>query len=339
MPKQATVALLTISLSLAGLTLFYGFSNESLNSEQSQNNFALIESKITDEAIIPIPENIHLNLKKVLIGEKLFNDPKLSANGTISCATCHNLNLGGTDQLALSKGIHGQEGTLNAPSIFNAYFNFSQNWNGAAKDLKQQALQPLFSAHEMGNKNWDNILQYLNSDSEYQLLFKNDYALPITSESFLDALVEFEKSLTTPNSRFDQYLKGNTSALNNVELAGFQLFQSRGCISCHQGVNIGGNMFHKAGIFEPIVSATSSEPLGRYSITHNENDKGVLKVPSLRNIALTAPYFHDGSVDSLEKAIQTMGRSQLGTDFSEDEIHKIALFLNTLTGEYKNQPL
>ncbi|MDX1352129.1 MAG: cytochrome c peroxidase [Thiomicrorhabdus sp.] len=304
-----------------------------------RSDFHLIEDKFSAEPIPPIPEKVHINPSKVLIGEKLFHDSMLSSDKTISCASCHDLKKGGTDQSQFSVGVNSLKGLINTPTVFNAGFNFKQFWDGRANDLKTQAQGPLFAKHEMGNSNWHDILNYLNASKEYRLLFKRIYPMPITKETFLDALGEYGKSLITPNSRFDQYLKGDNFALNSLELEGYHLFKTRGCISCHQGVNMGGNMFQKAGIFEAISDEQSVSWDGRYTVTQDDADKGLFKVPTLRNIALTPPYFHDGSAKTLEDSVTIMGRAQLGTELSADEINKIVAFLKSLTGEYKNQPL
>ncbi|WP_198525671.1 cytochrome-c peroxidase [Thiomicrorhabdus sp. Kp2] len=333
--------ILFILFSLVSAIVYFKTSTPSNNlaSVTESNAFQLVESKLNQEAIQPIPEESTTNPTKVLIGEKLFHDPNLSSDGTISCASCHDLNKGGTDQRKLSIGVNNRKGSINTPTVFNAVFNFKQFWDGRASDLKTQAVGPLFAHHEMGNTNWNSILSYLNNSKEYRLMFKELYPHPITQESFLDALSEFGKSLTTPNSRFDKYLKGDSFALNTLELEGYQLFKNQGCISCHQGINMGGNMFQKAGIFEAISEGELGSWEGRFTITQNENDKGLFKVPTLRNIALTAPYFHDGTAETLEDSVTVMGRAQLGTELTTEEVNKIVAFLKTLTGEYKQQPL
>lgn len=284
----------------------------------------LAETLPNSDAIQPILETSNTDIQKVLLGKKLFNDRKLSNDNRVSCASCHNLNLGGTDHKALSLGANHHLTHLNTPTIFNSTFNFKQFWNGRSNGFTEQISDSLFAANQMGNTNWDELLEYLNNSKEYLLLFKDQYGLPIKSHNLLDALSEYSKSLITPNSRFDLYLKGNNFALNTYELEGYRLFKSIGCISCHQGINMGGNMFQKLGVF---------------NITDTTNDKDIYKVPTLRNIALTAPYFHDGSTKTLEAAVAKMAKLQLGTDINSEDINKITAFLNTLTGEYRGQPL
>ncbi|BCN94044.1 hypothetical protein THMIRHAM_18290 [Thiomicrorhabdus immobilis] len=325
------------------LTGYFAF-NENSKADGKQptyisQEFEILEKQQTENLIQPIPESLPLNSQKVILGEKLFADKNLSATKTISCSSCHNLALGGTDQKAVSTGIHNRLGTINAPTVFNSGFNFVQFWDGRAPDLATQAVSPLFNENEMGNTNWESIISYLNKDNEYRTLFQNAYASPATPKALLDSLSEYQKSLITPNSKLDQYLKGDHSALNTLELEGYQLFINRGCISCHQGINMGGNLYQKAGVFKELSTTKTGDWDGRYKITKNIQDKGVFKVPSLRNIELTAPYFHDGSAKTLKAAVESMAKSQLGTELTEQESYKIVTFLKALTGEYKKHPL
>lgn len=293
--------------------------------------------KWTTEPILPIPQETRLDKRKVALGEKLFNDPRLSQNNEIACANCHNFKLGGTDQTARSVGLKGQIGAVNSPTVFNATFNFKQFWDGRAETLEAQIDGPTHAANEMGS-NWPDIVGKLRQAPEYTSAFAALYPAGIEADSIKDAIATFERSLTTPDSRFDQYLRGNQNALTKEEKDGYQLFKAYGCISCHQGVNIGGNMFQKFGVmgdyFRDRGNITPAD-YGRFNVTHNEADKFVFKVPSLRNVALTAPYFHDGSAPRLEEAVFVMGRYQLGRELTPDEIASLVKFLKTLTGEYK----
>lgn len=328
---------------VTAFTVYYAFNAVSQadgkKTSYISQEFERLEKQQTKELIQPIPESLPLNLQKVILGEKLFHDTNLSSTKTISCASCHDLALGGTDQKTFSIGIHNRVGTINTPTVFNSGFNFAQFWDGRAPDLETQAVSPLFNDHEMGNTNWESIIDYVNENNEYRILFKNLYNTAVTPTAILESLAEYQKSLITPNSKFDQYLKGNHVALNTLELEGYQLFINRGCISCHQGINMGGNLFQKAGVFEELSTTENGDWEGRYKITKNINDKGVFKVPTLRNIELTAPYFHDGSAKTLKSAVETMAKSQLGTELTEQESYKIVAYLKTLTGEYKKHPL
>ena len=278
-------------------------------------------------SISPIPEKIKYDKQKATLGAKLFNDKRLSKDNTISCATCHNLNEGGDDNLAVSKGINGKKGSINAPTVLNAVFNFRQFWDGRVATLKEQAAGPIEDPHEMGSS-MEDIVKKLEK-TEYKELFDKTYKTGITKNNLLDAIAEFEKTLITPNSAFDRYLKGQKSALKKNELEGFELFKSKGCISCHNGVNIGGNLYSKFGVMQDASSAN----LGRYNVTKKEKDKYYFKVPTLRNIDLTAPYFHDARTSSLKEAVKIMALYQLGRPISSDEVDKIVSFLKTLTAK------
>jgi len=262
-----------------------------------------------------------VDAKKVQLGKKLFFDPILSKDGTISCATCHDLQNGGDDGLKFSFGIGGQEGNINSPTVYNAVFNFRQFWNGRAKDLKEQAKGPIENPVEMGHT-LSAAVETLNQNKMYFENFNEVYADGITKDNIVDAIAEFEKTLITPNSPFDRYLKGDKKAISQKAKEGYLLFESKGCILCHHGVNIGGNFYNKFGIYEDA----GSRRLGRYSITKREEDKHVFKVPSLRNIALTSPYMHDGRVTTLKEAVELMTRIQLGRHMEQGDTEAIGAF-------------
>jgi cytochrome c peroxidase len=279
------------------------------------------------EPISPIPQAIAYDKRKAELGKKLFFDPILSKDGTVACATCHILSEGGDDNRAFSPGIDGQKGCRNSPTVFNAVFNYTQFWDSRAKDLKAQAAGPIENPVEMGN-NFENLIKVLNK-SPYKEEFKKIYKKGITKESITDAIAEFEKALITPNCAFDRYLRGKKDAISEKQKEGYELFKSKGCVSCHHGINIGGNLSNRFGIFGDI----SSNDLGRYDITKKEKDRYFFKVPSLRNIALTSPYFHDGRTESLSVAVDLMAKVQLGKKLKSDEIEKIVSFLESLNGE------
>ncbi|MEP6848265.1 MAG: cytochrome-c peroxidase, partial [Acidobacteriota bacterium] len=288
------------------------------------------------EPITPIPTEISLDAAKVALGEKLFNDPQLSHDNTVSCASCHSMTLGGTDQKAHSTGINGQAGGINAPTVFNSGYNFKQFWDGRADTLEEQVNGPTHAAGEMGST-WEEIVSKLSQSPEYVSAFGQVYGAGVTDENIRKAIAEFERSLTTPDSRFDQFLKGNQDALTADEKEGYHLFKSVGCVSCHQGVNVGGNLFQEFGVMGDYFSDRGNltkADLGRYNVTHRESDKYVFKVPSLRNVSQTHPYFHDGSAKTLEDAVAVMSKYQLGRPLSPDEIHSIVKFLKSLDGVY-----
>lgn len=290
-----------------------------------------------DEPITPIPLTVELSQDKVSLGEKLFNDVRLTQNNTMACSSCHQLNNGGDDNLAIGITPQGDNHIINTPTVFNARFNFRQNWDGGTRNLEEQ-IEKLLRSHLEANIEWDELLEKIYIDTEYKKLFNAIYTDGITKENYLNALTEFEKSLVTPNSKFDQYLRGNNNAISDDEKEGYTLFKDYGCISCHQGVNVGGNLFQKFGIFYNYFDKRgniTTADYGRQNITGRYRDKHVFKVPTLRNIELTAPYFHDGKTLSLQSAILIMGKTQLGITINKKDVIKIEMFLKTLTGEYK----
>ena len=292
------------------------------------------------EPISPIPSVVDIDRAKARLGQRLFFDTLLSADNNLSCADCHQLPDGGDDNVALrDPGLSGAV-RLNTPTIFNARFNFRQNWDGSAETLQQQ-IDMVVQNHDEFNNSWNDIVNSLRSNTEYQRNFRIAYADGINKENIIDAIVEYEKTLVTPNSRFDRYLRLEDS-LSRDEIQGYALFKDLGCISCHQGINIGGNLFQKFGLFYDYMAERgdiSKQDYGRYNSSQREMDKFVFKVPSLRNVAVTAPYFHDGSASTIDDAIRIMGKTQLGRSLNDNEIALIKSFLNTLTGEYNNRSL
>ncbi len=277
--------------------------------------------------IKPIPESVEVDAAKVQLGKKLFFDPILSKDGTISCATCHDLQNGGDDGLQFSFGIKGQKGDINSPTVYNSGYNFRQFWNGRARNLKEQAKGPITNSVEMGHT-LEGAVEVLGKNGTYVNDFRGIYNDGITQENIVEVIAEFEKALITPNAPFDKYIKGDMEAIDQEVKRGYHLFVSKGCILCHHGINVGGNMYNKFGVFE---DANSSD-LGRYNVTKREEDKYFFKVPSLRNIALTAPYMHDGRIEELRGAVLLMSQYQLGREIKSEDIDAIVLFLKSLTG-------
>jgi cytochrome c peroxidase len=295
----------------------------------------------TDEPIKPVPTEIKLDPRKVALGERLFNDKRLSRDNTLSCASCHNLSAGGIDGAVASVGIGGAKGPINAPTVFNSSLNFRQFWDGRANSLEEQAAGPIHNPKEMGS-NWAEVLGKLGKDAALVAQFKAVYPDGLQAKNVQDGISAFERSLLTPNARFDKYLRGDKSAISADELKGYELFKKYGCVSCHQGVAVGGNMFQTFGVMGDYFARRGNlteADLGRYNVTKSEGDKHVFKVPGLRNVALTAPYFHDGSAQTLGDAVAVMFKYQLGRSASQQDKDQIVLFLRTLTGEYKGQPL
>lgn len=319
----------------------YSFYEDPLAS-QKQVNIATLNNQIlySDQAITPIPLSISFNKNKAILGDKLFHEPRLSKNNSVACASCHSLFTAGVDRLAVSIGINGLSGKMNAPTIFNSGYNFSQFWDGRASSLEEQVTGPIHNNAEMGS-NWQEILTKLNADEFYSSAFNKLYIDGITAENIADAIAEFERSLTTPNSLFDQYLRGNKKALSAEALLGYQKFVDYGCVSCHQGVNLGGNMFQKFGVMVDYFANKNEtvSNLGRYNVTKKTEDKHVFKVPSLRNVAITAPYFHDGSIENLSEAISIMGNYQLGQQLTDKDLLQLRSFLESLTGEWQGELL
>ena len=288
----------------------------------------LLQSMVYAELITPIPLSMDVDKAKVSLGKKLFSDPILSKDGTISCAHCHDLQNGGDDGLKFSFGIGGKQGVINSPTVYNAVFNFRQFWNGRAKDLKEQVLGPLVNPVEMGHT-FDGAVNALKKNADYKKIFQQIYLDGVTTENLADAIAEFEKTLITPNAPFDRYLKGDTEAINAKTKKGYDLFISKGCIICHNGINVGGNSYNQFGVYSKV----KSKNLGRYLVTQKEEDKNVFKVPSLRNVALTAPYMHDGRFETLKSSVAFMTKYQLGMLISDEEIEYMVAFLHALTGE------
>ncbi|WP_087500555.1 cytochrome-c peroxidase [Pseudomonas sp. SID14000] len=293
-----------------------------------------------DEPLKPLPPIPVLAPGRVELGRLLFNDPRLSLNGTLSCTSCHRLDKYGADDRAFSVGVDGQPLQLNTPTVFNASLNFRQFWNGRVESLEEQGNAVITSTHEMGG-DWGVIEQRIAGDERYRQAFKDAYPDAVTKDNILTALADYQRTLLTPGARFDRYLQGDTEALTLEEKYGYQRFKDYGCIACHQGVNIGGNMFQKFGVFGDYI-ADRGNPTeadqGRFNVTGEEADRGVFKVPSLRNVAMTAPYFHDGSAPTLERAIDVMFQYQLGRIPTDEDRRLIILFLKTLTAENVVQP-
>jgi cytochrome c peroxidase len=291
------------------------------------------------EPISPIPASVTLEPDKVALGSLLFHDPQLSHDDSVSCATCHSLSTGGVDGLPRSIGIGGQRGGRNAPTVFNSGLNFRQFWDGRAATLEDQIDGPTAQPLEMGS-NWPEIIHKLSHAPGLEGKFAALYSDGITQTSIKNAVATFERSLNTPNSRFDRFLLGDATALTTQEIDGYQAFKSFGCVSCHQGANVGGNMYQRLGVMEPLAPDLSlAFDEGRFSLTGDPADMHVFKVPSLRNVALTAPYFHDGSASTLDSAVLIMGRYQLGRLLTASEVGLLVTFLKTLTGEYEGRPL
>jgi cytochrome c peroxidase len=294
------------------------------------------------EPVHPLPLSVALNPRKVALGQRLFFEQRLSGDGSMSCASCHSLTKGGTDQAKVATGIRGQKGPINSPTVFNASYNMAQFWDGRAKDLTEQAAGPVANPGEMG-ATWETVVKTLNEDERYKAMFAELYpAEGISLKTITQSIATFEESLVTGGSRFDRYLRGEKDVLTPEEKNGYHLFKMN-CASCHLGPTLGGMSYEKMGrredYFKMRGGSLTEADNGRYNVTHDEKDKHFFKVPNLRNIALTHPYFHDGSAQTLEDAVRIMAIVQTGKELNKKEISDVVAFLKTLTGDYKNVPL
>jgi cytochrome c peroxidase len=292
---------------------------------------------IRHEPILPLPQSQHLDWQLVALGDRLFHDERLSQDNSLSCAGCHILSTGGTDRLSKSMGVGGVKGQIKAPTVYNSSFNFVQFWDGRVDTLEEQAAGPVHNPMEM-NSNWPEVVNKLNVDQEMVEAFGHLFSDGITGQNIVSAIAEFERSLVTPNSPFDRWLRGEDAALSEEALQGYRLFKGYGCISCHQGINVGGNLYAYMGAmgdyFKDRATGITKVDLGRFNVTGREEDKHFFKVPSLRLAALNSPYFHDGSAATLEEAVQIMGRYQLGREIPPNEVNAIVAFLHSLVGEH-----
>lgn len=340
MSFRTILAVMLVSLALAAA--YFGMHDDATSGRMQGSTGSTSPQGTLSEsgALLPLPPVPELSAEKVALGRRLFFDPRLSHNDTIACATCHKLDGGGTDRQAVSVGIDGRKGGINAPTVFNSSLNFVQFWDGRALSLEQQARGPVHNPLEMGSS-WAEVIPKLSRDDDYRQAFSRLYKEGMTGDTIVDAIATFERTLLTPNSPFDRFLLGDKAALGPLERTGYQLFLDYGCASCHQGASIGGNMFQRFGVMDTYLkdSANRQTDLGRFNVTGLDQDKNVFKVPSLRNVAVTPPYFHDGSAETLEDAVIVMGRYQLGRELSTDDVRALVAFLRTLTGEWEGKPL
>lgn len=296
---------------------------------------------MSDEPILPIPLVAEVDKSVAALGKKLFHDPRLSADNSIACASCHSLSTAGVDGKRVSTGINGQQGSVNAPTVFNSGFNTRQFWDGRAATLEEQVSGPIANPREMAT-DWPAVIAKLKQDADYTKEFGALFTDGITSDNIARAIAEFERSLITPNARFDKFLRGDGSAITREEKTGFQLFKTYGCSTCHQGAAVGGNMFERLGTVHNYFDdhkSTGPEDDGRFNITQDETHRHYFKVPSLRNVEKTAPYFHNGAAVTLHDAVRDMAYYNLGVVIPDADADLIVKFLKTLTGEYEGSPL
>jgi cytochrome c peroxidase len=300
------------------------FGSMQLYPAPSRSSDQLLESTSTTakEPVTPIPEAVIADPLKVRLGERLFGDTRLSHDNSRSCSSCHDLGANGAGRSSHDIGLDGSELPLNTLTIFNAALNFRFSWEGKFRTLESDALASLESPRIMGSSSSE-VLEKLRADPAVRREFAAAYGRGPDIANVLDAIATFERTLVTPGSRFDQWLTGDANALSEHELNGYRLFKSMGCVSCHQGVNIGGNLFQRHGIFRPLAA-----PLPE-----------ILRVPSLRNVATTPPYFHDGSAPTLDDAVRKMAAAQLNSTLTDQQVSAIVAYLQTLTGQYRGVPV
>lgn len=317
-PRQANLA--AVWLVIIG---FCGCEDDRANRDLPMPIGHLISRSQPHDPIVPLPASGQLDAKSRL-GKLLFHDPRLSNDNTISCASCHDIANGGDDSRSLAVGIGGAGGTLNSPSVLNATYNMAQFWDGRAQSLEEQVPGPIHAANEMGS-NWDEVIAKLKADQDIHAQFRLLFSDGITPQSITECIVAYESLLTTPDAPFDRYLRGEENAVSEEALAGYRLFTELGCAACHQGRSVGGNLFQEFGVMLDAAFAIQNSEM-------HSTTKQRYKVPTLRNVELTAPYLHDGSAATLEEAVAVMGEYQLGAELSDDEIRSLILFLRSLTG-------
>ena len=332
--NRKTSAAITRTVLIAALLVIGGF--QWLGAEEAA---ALLQQ--AQAVFKPLPQDMGTpefptTPGRVALGQVLFFDPRWTAEGNVSCATCHQPALYGTDALAKSIGVQHRTHPRHAPTVLNAALNFVQHWWGDRKNAEDQAMQALIGVFSSGQPDSATVIARIKAIDGYTALFQHAFpgeAEPITAENIGKALGAYERTLTTP-APFDAFLRGDAAALPPMARAGLQRFMSHGCVACHNGVGIGGQMFQKFGVVEEYWKATGSQDIdkGRFGFTKDPSDLYVFKVPSLRNVAMTPPYFHDGSVATLDEAVKVMGRVQLGVALPDAEVGEIVAFLRTLTG-------
>lgn len=314
--------------------------DSALSDKEQRRLVSWIQKRSKEYDIRPIPEENFFkpDAEKAELGKTIFNDPRISSNGTVSCASCHNLASGGTTSDA-AKLIQSNSNFHDVPTVLNAAYNFSQYWDGRARDLTEQASMAIENPEEM-NSSWSKVIGVLQNDKEFDTAFRKKYADGINKQNVCNAIAEYERTLLTPGSRFDKFLQGDKSALNDEEKEGFALFKKHDCSTCHAGPALGGLSFEKMGARHDYFSEDkkSKRDLGRYNVTHNSSDKYKFKVPTLRNIEQTAPYLHDGSAKNLEEAVEIMSAHQIANPLSKEEQKKVCAFLRTLTAGTKPTP-
>ena len=303
-------------------------------------NDALPEDR-AGEPVRPIDEYVAYDPAKAALGFDLYHDKRLSVDNTVACASCHDLATAGVDNHQYSHGVNDLLGGVNAPTVYNAVYNFVQFWDGRAATLAAQAAGPPLNPVEMASPSFESIVEKLNADKAFVKSFKAVYPEGISEATITDAIEHFERTLITPNSRFDKWLRGDDAAITAEEFEGYELFKKYDCATCHAGKNLGGLSYELMGLrkhyFEARGLEMTEEDNGRYKETKQERDRHRFKFPGLRNVEHTWPYYHDGTRETLEDAVRDMGTYQSGVELTDEETAKITAFLKTLTGEYQGK--
>ena len=296
-----------------------------------------------NEPVRPIDLTLEYDAEKAALGYALFHDTRLSVDNTVSCASCHEIENAGVDNHQYSHGVNDQLGGVNAPTVYNAVYNFVQFWDGRAQTLADQAAGPPLNPVEMASESFDQIIAKLQADKKFVKAFSAVYPDGLTAANLTDAIEQFERTLITPNSAFDKWLRGDDAALTAEQLEGYELFKKYDCATCHAGPNLGGLTYELMGLrrhyFAERGLELTHEDNGRFKETGEERDRHRFKVPGLRNVEHTWPYYHDGTRETLEDAVRDMGLYQSGVELSEGEIASMVSFLKTLTGEYNGVPV
>lgn len=300
-----------------------------------------VDAAAPEEPLQPLPENLTFDERKVALGKALFRDPRFARDNSVACISCHSPQSGGADPRKVPIGAGGTPHIFNSPTVWNSGLNFRQQWTGGARTL-EDLVDRVVKSPRVFNTTWADVIAKLSSDEALVKQVRAIYPEGMTPGSLSDALAVYQRSLLTP-SRFDKYLRGDDAAISADERRGYERFKAYGCVACHQGVNVGGNMFQKFGAMDDYFAnrvkggkALSEADDGRFIVTRKEEDRHIFKVPSLRNVALTAPYFHDGSAATLEEAVDVMFRYQLGRAAPPADKELIVKFLKTLSGQPKD---
>ncbi|TYK65099.1 cytochrome-c peroxidase [Colwellia echini] len=330
MDKKYYIALM-IALLLSSLfpILFYIY----LDDNKVEHNYIETEYYFehVEGAIQPIPRSMTIDKDWLILGKALFHSPLLSKDNTISCSSCHMVDFGGDDGFPLSLGVNNAQGVRNSPTVLNASLNFRQFWDGRASSLAEQAARPIHNPIEMATS-WEEVIPKLKNNPYFSKTFNQLSPSGITADNVIKAITIYEESLITPNSPIDNYLLGDKNALTEQQIRGLSLFTDYGCSTCHQGRNIGGNIYQKLGRID-IIPEVLTHDFGRFQLTNQNNDKYVFKVPSLRNIADTAPYFHNGAIYNLSDAVRIMARTQLARELTDNEVEDIVALLQSFSAK------